>query len=267
MGRLLHRGVHMAGKVVFVGAGPGDPELITVKGMKYLQQADVVIYAGSLVNPELLKYVKEGAEIYNSATMTTEEIVDILVKKASEGKLVVRLKSGDPAIYGALWEEMLPLQHLGIPYEVVPGVTAALAAAAAMEIELTVPKEVQTVVITRASARVEMRGDLKTAARFAREMGAVLAIYTGVHVIDKVVKELTEGGLPPETPVGVVYKASWPDEKIVVGTLADIAEKVKAERIVRDAVIIVGSSVKPREVPRSAVYNPAFSHSYRRARS
>jgi precorrin-4/cobalt-precorrin-4 C11-methyltransferase len=136
-----------------------------------------------------------------------------------------------------------------------------------MEIELTVPKEVQTVVITRASARVEMRGDLKTAARFAREMGAVLAIYTGVHVIDKVVKELTEGGLPPETPVGVVYKASWPDEKIVVGTLADIAEKVKAERIVRDAVIIVGSSVKPREVPRSAVYNPAFSHSYRRARS
>jgi len=138
----------MAGKVVFVGAGPGDPELITVKGMKYLQQADVVIYAGSLVNPELLKYVKEGAEIYNSATMTTEEIVDIMVKKASEGKLVVRLKSGDPAIYGALWEELLPLQHLGIPYEVVPGVTAALAAAAAMEIELTVPKEVQTVVIT-----------------------------------------------------------------------------------------------------------------------
>jgi precorrin-4/cobalt-precorrin-4 C11-methyltransferase len=163
--------------------------------------------------------------------------------------------------------DLQTLQQLGIPYDVVPGVTAALAAAAAIEIELTVPRKAQTVVITRASAREDMRGDLKTAARFAQEMGAVLAIHTGVHVIDKVVKELTEDAPPPETLVGAVYKASWPDEKIVVGTLADIAEKVKAEGIVRDAVIIVGGSVKPREVPRSAVYNPAFSHSYRRAKS
>ncbi|MCC6020206.1 MAG: precorrin-4 C(11)-methyltransferase [Thermoproteaceae archaeon] len=255
------------GKVVFVGAGPGDPELITVRGMKYLQQADVIIYAGSLVSPDILKYAKPEVEIYNSATMTTEEIVDIMVRKAIEGKLVVRLKSGDPSIYGALWEEVMPLQRLGIPFEIVPGVTAALAAAASMKIELTVPKVVQTVVITRASARVEMRGDLRTAARFAREMGAVLAIYTGVHVIDKVVRELTEGGLPPETPVAVVYKASWPDEKIVAGTLADIAERVKAEGITRDSVIIVGESVRPAEVPRSAVYDPARGHSYRKART
>ncbi len=256
----------MAGKVVFVGAGPGDPELITVKGLRYLQQADVVIYPGSLVPSDILKYVKEGAEVYNSAVMTTEEIVDIMVKRAAEGKLVVRLKSGDPAIYGALWEEMLPLKQLGIPFEIVPGVTAALAAAATLGIELTIPKEVQTVVITRASVRVKMRGDLKTAAKFAREMGAVLAIYTGVHVIDKVVEELLQGGLSPDTPVAVVHKATWQDEKIVMGSLADIAERVKAEKIVKDAVILVGDSVKPREIPRSSVYDPRHSHSYRKAR-
>ncbi|ACB39252.1 precorrin-4 C(11)-methyltransferase [Pyrobaculum neutrophilum] len=256
----------MAGKVVFVGAGPGDPELITVKGMKYLQQADVVVYAGSLVNPELLKYARRDAEVYNSASMTTEEIVDILVRKALEGKLVVRLKSGDSGIYGALWEEVLPLQAAGVPYEVVPGITAALAAAAVMGIELTIPKNVQTVVLTRASARVEMRGSLEQVARFMREQGAVAVIYTGVHVIDKVVRELAAGGLPLDTPAAVVYRATWDDQKIVRGTLADIAEKVKRERIARDSVIIVGEPVAPREIPRSSVYHPAHGHSYRPAR-
>ncbi|CCC81737.1 precorrin-4 C(11)-methyltransferase [Thermoproteus tenax] len=253
----------MAGKVVFVGAGPGDPELITVKGMRYLQQADVVVYAGSLVNPELLKYAKPNAKIYDSASLTTEEIVDILVREASQGKLVVRLKSGDGGVYGALWEEILPLQALGIEFEIVPGITAALAAAAVMNIELTVPKLIQTVVITRASARVEMRGSLKEAAKFAATNGAVLAIYTGVHVIDKVVKELVDGGLPPDTPAAVVYKATWPDQKVVRGTLSDIARKVREERITRDAVILVGESVAPREVPRSSVYDPRHTHSYR----
>nr|KJR73015.1 MAG: precorrin-4 C11-methyltransferase [Thermoproteus sp. AZ2] len=254
------------GKVVFVGAGPGDPELITVKGMRYLQEADVIVYAGSLVNPELLKYAKAEAEVYDSSSMVAEEIVELMARKASEDKLVVRLKSGDSGIYGALLDELIPLRQLGIPIEVVPGVTAALAAAATMGIELTIPKLVQTVVITRAAARTEMRGDLRLAARFAIEQGATLAIYTGVHVIDKVVRELREGGLPPETPVAVVYKATWPDEKIVVGTLGDIAEKVKKERITRDAVIIVGDVVAPREVPRSSVYNPSHAHSYRPAR-
>jgi len=248
---------------VFIGAGPGDPELITVKGLKYLQAADVVVYAGSLVNPELLKYARPDAEVYNSASMTTEEIVSILVEKASKGLLVARLKSGDPSIYGALWEEIIPLQLLGIPYEVVPGVTAALAAASAMKIELTVPKRVQHVVITRASTRVPMRGSLVDVAEFMRKTGAVAVIYTGVHVIDKVVHELLQGGLGTDTPVAVVYKATWPDQKIVTGTLGDIAEKVKRERIVRDSIIIVGEPVSPPELPRSSVYDPSHSHSYR----
>ncbi len=256
----------MAGKVVFVGAGPGDPELITLKGYKYLREADVVVYADSLVNSEILRFVKPGAEVYDSSILTTEEIVEILARKAAEGKLVVRLKSGDSGIYGALWEEMLPLLQMGIEVEVVPGVTAALAAAAVMGIELTIPKKVQTVVLTRASARVEMPGDLKIVARFMKEMGAVAVVYTGVHVIEKVVKELLEGGLPPETPVAVVYKATWPDQKIIRGTLADIAQKVRQERVTKDAVIIVGDSVAPREIPRSSVYDPTHAHSYRPAR-
>ncbi|MCX8136673.1 precorrin-4 C(11)-methyltransferase [Pyrobaculum aerophilum] len=253
----------MAGKGVFIGAGPGDPELLTVKAVKYLSQAEVVVYAGSLVNAEVLKYARQDAEVYNSASMVTEEIVKLMIQKAREGKLVARLKSGDPSIYGALWEEIIPLQLAGIEYEIVPGVTAALAAAAQLRIELTVPKRVQHVVITRASHRVPMRGSLKDVADFILKTGAVAVIYTGVHVIDKVVKELEEGGLSPGTPVAVVYKATWPDQKIIQGTLRDIAEKVKAERIVRDAVIIVGESVQPPEIPRSAVYNPDHAHSYR----
>ncbi len=207
----------MVGKVIFVGAGgPATPELITVKGMKYLQQADVIIYAGSLVNPEILKWARPNAEIHNSASMTLEEIVDIMVRRAREDKLVVRLKSGDASIYGALLEEVIALREAGIPYEVVPGVTAALAAAAVLGIELTLPKVAQTVIITRASARVPMRGSIRDFAG-ALLIGATMAIYTGVHLIDKVVKELREAGVPDDTPVTVVYKATWPDQMIIRG--------------------------------------------------
>ncbi|ADN51281.1 precorrin-4 C(11)-methyltransferase [Vulcanisaeta distributa] len=255
----------MVGKVVFVGAGPGDPELITVKGMKYLQQADVVIYAGSLVNPEVLRWARPGAEIHNSASMTLEEIVDIMITRAREGKLVVRLKSGDASIYGALLEEIIALREAGIPYEVVPGVTAALAAAAVLGIELTLPKVAQTLIITRASARVPMQGSIKDFAK-AMLIGATMAIYTGVHLIDKVVKELREAGVPDDTPVAVVYKATWPDQVIIRGTLSDIAEKVKRARITKDSVIIVGKAADPSilDTPvRSSVYDPRHTHSFR----
>ncbi|WP_054844049.1 precorrin-4 C(11)-methyltransferase [Vulcanisaeta souniana] len=257
----------MVGKVVFVGgAGSGDPELITVKGMKYLQQADVVIYAGSLVNPDVLRWARPGAEIHNSASMTLEEIVDIMVTRAREGKLVVRLKSGDASIYGALLEEIIALREAGIPYEVVPGgVTAALAAAAVLGIELTLPKVAQTLIITRASARVTMQGSIKDFAK-AMLIGATMAIYTGVHLIDKVVKELREAGVPDDTPVAVVYKATWPDQVIIRGTLSDIAEKVKRARITKDSVIIVGKAADPSilDTPvRSSVYDPRHTHSFR----
>lgn len=257
----------MVGKVIFVGAGgPGDPELITVKGMKYLQQADVIIYAGSLVNPEILKWARPNAEIHNSASMTLEEIVDIMVRRAREDKLVVRLKSGDASIYGALLEEVIALREAGIPYEVVPGVTAALAAAAVLGIELTLPKVAQTVIITRASARVPMRGSIRDFAG-ALLIGATMAIYTGVHLIDKVVKELREAGVPDDTPVTVVYKATWPDQMIIRGgTLSDIAEKVKRAKITKDSVIIVGKAADPSilDTPvRSSVYDPRHTHSFR----
>lgn len=242
--------------------------MITVKGMRYLGEADVVIYAGSLVNPEILRYAKPGAEIYNSASMTLEEIVNIMVSRASEGKFVVRLKSGDSGIYGALMEEIWALEEFGIPYEVVPGVTAALASAAVLGIELTLPKVSQTVIITRESARVPMPGSVRDFAPLIN-LGSTMAIYTGVHLIDKVVRHLREGGVPDDMPVSVVYKATWPDQVVVTGTLSDIAEKVKRARLVKDSVILVGRVVNPRalrELARSSVYDPAHSHSFRVAR-
>ncbi|GAB6943309.1 precorrin-4 C(11)-methyltransferase [Vulcanisaeta sp. JCM 14467] len=255
----------MLGKVVFVGAGPGDPELITVKGKKYIEMADVIIYAGSLVNPELLKWARGDAEIYNSASLTLEEIVDIMVRRAREGKLVVRLKSGDPSIYGALLEEMWALDVAGIPYEVVPGITAAVAAASVLPIELTVPKLAQTVIITRASLRVPMLGSIRDYAGFVK-LGATMVIYTGIHIIDRVVRELREGGLDDSTPVIVVYKATWPDQKVIRGNLGNIVSKVREAKIYKDSVIIVGLAADPDLVEntvRSSVYDPSHTHSYR----
>ena len=255
----------MAGKVVFVGAGPGDPELITVKGLKYLQAADVVVYAGSLVNPELLRFAKPGAELVDSSRLTFEEIVGVLVGKAREGKLVVRLKSGDSHIYGALQEELDAVRSAGVEVEDVPGVSAFQAAAAAIMRELTLPGVSQTIIIARADVRsgsVPPREQLRELASH----GATMAIYTAVHVIDRVVQELLEGGYQPDTPVVVVYKASWPDQKIVWGTLSDIAGKVRSERITRTAVILVGDVLTAREYLRSRVYDESFTHSFRRSR-
>ncbi|ACP44404.1 precorrin-4 C11-methyltransferase [Sulfolobus islandicus Y.G.57.14] len=255
----------MVGKVVFIGSGPGDPELITVKAKKYIETADVIVYAGSLVNPEILKWSRKDAEVYNSSSLTLNEIVEIMVKKASEGKLVVRLKSGDSSIYGALFEEMWALEAAGIPFEVVPGITAAIAAASVIPIELTVPKLSQTVIITRASLRVPMQGSIKDFAKMVK-IGATMVIYTGIHIIDRVVNELKEGGLTDDTPVIVVYRATWPEQRIIKGTLADIVSKVREAKIYRDSVIIVGLASDPQQIKnmvRSSVYDPKHNHSYR----
>ncbi|GAB6947675.1 precorrin-4 C(11)-methyltransferase [Vulcanisaeta sp. JCM 16161] len=254
------------GKVVFIGAGPGDPELITVKAMNYIKAADTILYAGSLVNTEVIsRWARPDAEVINTANLVLEDIAKIMIDRARSGKLVVRLKSGDPSIYGALLEEMWALEDAGIPFEVVPGITAALAAAAVLNIELTLPKLVQTVIITRESARVPMEGSIRDYAPFVMR-GAVLVIYTAVHLIDKVVKEFREAGVPSDTPVVVVYRTTWPDQKVVRGTLADIAEKVKRERILKDSVIIIGKSVEPyryKDLIRSSVYDPSHTHSFR----
>jgi precorrin-4/cobalt-precorrin-4 C11-methyltransferase len=258
----------VTGKVIFVGAGPGDPELVTVKGKNSIEDADVVLYAGSLVNPSLLRWARRDAEVVDTSSLTQEEISALMIARAKEGKTVVRIKSGDFSIYGALMEEIWALQDAGVQYELVPGITAALGAASALGVELTLPKVSQTVIITRASAAVPMEGSLKDFAPLVNR-GASMAIYTGVHVVDKVVRELKEGGLEDHTPVAVVYKATWPDQVKFRCTLGELASEVKRRKITKDSVILVGKIVEPEKYKgvRSSVYDPSHAHTYRPKRA
>jgi len=246
--------------VYIIGAGPGDPELITVKGQKLLRQADVVIYAGSLVNPALLEETKAGAAIYNSATMTLDEVIAVMVAAVGEAKLVVRLHTGDPAIYGAIQEQMDRLKQQNIAFTVIPGVSSFLATAAALQQEYTLPGVAQTVIITRLEGRTPVPDKEKLAALAAHE--ATMCIFLSVHMLDSVVAELIAGGYAPETPVAIVQKASWPDQKILRGRLTTIAEIVLQEKIDRTAMIVVGK-VLDSDYDLSCLYSPNFAHMYR----
>lgn len=252
----------MPGKVYIVGAGPGDPKLITLKGKEILERADVVIYTGSLLNPEILKYVRKDAELYDSAKMCMEEIVQKIVDAARKGKSVVRLHDGDPSIYGAVKELMDALEGHGIEYEVVPGVSSLQAAAACLKRELTLPGVSQTVIITRPGGRTPVT-EADTLEKLAAH-GATMAIFLGVQQIETIVKRLRAGGYREDTPVAVVYKASWPQQKIVKGTLSNIAEKVKVEGLKSTALILVGEAIEPRAYKRSKLYDAGFTHSFRR---
>lgn len=252
-------------KVFFVGAGPGDAELITVKGARLLREADVVVFAGSLVDRELVRAYAPNAEISDSAGMTLEETTSILANAVADGKRVVRLHTGDPSIYGAIQEQMAALDGLGIDYAVVPGVTSAFAAAAALRQELTLPEVSQTVIITRLAGKTPVP-ERERLAEIAR-IGATLVIYLSVAMIEKVVAELLQGAYTPETPAAVVARASWPDEQVVEGTLADIAETVREAGIGKQAVIIVGDVLRARREGLAAVsklYDKGFSHGYRK---
>lgn len=246
-------------QVYFVGAGPGDPELITVKGQRILKEADVIIYAGSLVNPELLEAAREGAEIHNSAHMCLEEVLQVIREAVSHDKKVVRLHTGDPAIYGAIQEQMDALKEFGIGFNVIPGVSSFLAAAAALEQEYTLPEVTQTVILTRLEGRtpVPEKEKLKELAKAQ----ATMCIFLSVHDIGKVTEELSTS-YPLDTPVAVVQKASWPDEKIIRGTLADIVEKVLAAQINKTAMIVVGHVFRGI-YEKSKLYDQAFTHGYR----
>jgi len=246
-------------KVYFVGAGPGDPELLTVKGQRLLTEADVIIYAGSLVNPALLKLAKPGCSIYNSASMTLEEVIAVTRDAMAAGRMVVRLHTGDPSIYGAIREQMDELDRLNIEYCVVPGVSSFLAAAAALKKEYTLPDVSQTVIITRGAGRTEVPE--KEQLRSLAAHRATMCIFLSVQMIDEVVRELLEG-YTPATPVAVVEKASWPEERVVSGTLADIAGKVADAGITKTAMIVVGD-VLDGDYARSRLYHPEFSHGYR----
>ena len=245
--------------VVFLGAGPGDPELITLKGRRLLNEADVVVYAGSLVNAALLDGIK--ATCHDSAALDLETIMDLLAQGYHRGQKVVRLHTGDPAIYGAIREQMQWLDAQTIPYAVVPGVSSAFASAAALKVELTVPEVTQTVIFTRQAGRtpVPERESLRNLAR----VQASMCIFLSVSMIATVVADLVEGGYPPSTPIAVVEKASWPDQQIVRGTLENIAETIKNSQIRKTAMIVVGPALAQESTIASKLYDAAFSHEYR----
>lgn len=256
------------GKVYFIGAGPGDPELITVKGQRILGEADVILYTDSLVSPDLMRWARPDAEIFGSAGLTLEEIMAVLVEGAREGKVVARVHTGDPSIYGAVLEQIVILNREGIPYEIVPGVSSVFGAAAALGAELTVPELAQTVILTRMEGRTPVPEFEKLKDLAAHR--TTLVLYLSVTMISKVVGELLAGGYAPDTPVAVVQRATWPDQRIVRGTLADIAEKTKAAGIRMHALILVGQVFDPTlpvsgERYRSRLYDKEFTHMYRRA--
>ncbi|MEW6682524.1 MAG: precorrin-4 C(11)-methyltransferase [Nitrospirota bacterium] len=247
--------------VHIVGAGPGDPELMTVKSVRLLKEADVVVYAGSLLSPEVLALLRPETERYDSAVMVLEDIVDVMVRAASSSRRVVRLASGDPGLFGALGEMARPLIDAGLEVEVVPGVSSFLAAAAALGRELTVPEVSQTVVLTRADGRTPMP-PTERLVELARHQ-ATLVLFLSANLAKQVQADLL-ATYPPDTPVAVVYRASWPDERIVTGALAGLEALIREARITKTALIFVGRFLTA-EGTRSRLYDATFSHGYRRA--
>jgi precorrin-4/cobalt-precorrin-4 C11-methyltransferase len=249
--------------VFFVGCGPGDPELITVKAKKLIQKADVVVYSGSLIPPAILKLCKKG-KLYDASGLVREEIFDVLYKNAKKDKLVVRLHDGDPSIYGAIKEQIDNLQEKGISSIVVPGVTAFLASAASLGTQLTLPGVTQTIIVTRAESRTKVpkREKIYELAKHK----ATLIFYLSVHLLTDIVKESIAGGYKKSTPVAVVYRASWKDQKIVKGTLGDIAKKVRDEKITKTAIVIISDVIDPETYEYSKLYDKKFSHGYRKSK-
>lgn len=248
--------------ISFVGAGPGNVDLITVKGRRLLKIADVVIYAGSLVSKEHLEFCKADCQQLSSSSMTLEEVIEVMDSSFKKGLKVVRLHTGDPTIYGAIREQMDILEDKKIPYEVVPGVSSFTAACASLKKEFTLPNVSQTVILTRIEGRtpVPPNEDLEKLASH----GASMAIFLSVQEIDRVVEKLVNGYGRDDIPVAIVYKASWDDEKIIQGSLADIEEKVKKEGINKMAQILVGNFIQG-EYDRSKLYDPKFTHEFRKA--
>ncbi len=256
----------MDGKVYFIGAGPGAPDLITVRGRDTIARADVVIYADSLVHPGVAAYARPGAEVHGSAKMALDDIMRLMIGAVRDGKTVARIHSGDPSIYGAMQEQIARLEQEAIFYEIVPGVSSVFAAAAALGVELTVPDVSQTVILTRRVGRTGVPESENLPSLAAH--GATLVLFLSVTMIERVVEELIDGGYSPNTPAAVVYRVTWEDELILRGALADIAGQVKQARLQLHALIIVGAALDPDlrtgVVHRSNLYNTAYSHRHRK---
>ena len=248
----------------FVGAGCGAADLITVRGKALLEQADVIIYAGSLVNPALLEYKKEGCRVYNSAKMTLEEVLAVMLDAEAVGLSTVRLHTGDPCLYGAIREQMDELDKRGVDYDYCPGVSAFSGAAAALKMEYTLPEVSQSVVITRMAGRTAVP-ERESVRSFAAH-GATMVLFLSAGLLQETQNELLAGGYGPDTPAAIVYKASWPDEKRCLCTVSTLADCAKENSISKTALIIVGDAVQQSGYARSRLYDPTFSTEYRPAK-
>lgn len=248
--------------VHFVGAGPGAPDLITLRGTELLKQADVIIYAGSLVNPALLELAREDCEIHNSAKMTLEQVIDVMKQAEAAGKNTVRLHTGDPCVYGAIREQMDALDELGIPYDDVPGVSSFCGAAAALRAEYTLPGVSQSVIITRLAGRTPVP-EAESLASMASH-GASMAVFLSSGMLGRVQEELLKGAYTEDTPAALVYKATWPEEKTVRCTVGTLAQAGEEHGISKTALVLVGNFLdSPYE--KSKLYDPTFTTEFREA--
>lgn len=248
----------------FVGAGCGAADLITVRGKKLLEEADVIIYAGSLVNPALLDYKKDGCRVYDSAKMTLEEVLAVMFDAEEQGSATVRLHTGDPCLYGAIREQMDELDKRGVAYDYCPGVSAFSGAAAALKMEYTLPEISQSVVITRMAGRTPVP-DRESVRSFAAH-GATMVLFLSAGLLEKTQAELLLGGYEEDTPAAIVYKASWPDEKKCLCTVGTLEQCARENGISKIALIIVGDAVKQSGYARSKLYDPTFTTEFRSAK-
>ena len=248
----------------FVGAGPGAVDLITVRGMGLIRNADVIIYAGSLVNPALLEYAQEGTEIHDSSRMTLEEVLDVMTRAESEGRRTVRLHTGDASVYGAIREQMDELDKRGIPYRTCPGVSAAFGAAASLNLEYTLPGVSQTLIITRMEGRTAVPENERI--ELLASHGSSMAIYLSAGMLKELARRLVAGGYAEDTPVAVVYKATWPDEKRIICTLKTMADEAEKAGVRKTAVVLVGNVIVNSGYERSKLYDPSFTTEFRQAK-
>lgn len=248
----------------FIGAGPGGEDLITVRGARLLGEADVIIYAGSLVNPALLKYKREGCVVHDSAGMTLEEVLSVMRETEAAGGDTVRLHTGDPALYGAIREQMDELDRLGLAYDVTPGVSAFSGAAAALQAEYTLPEVSQSVIITRMAGRTPVPEGEQL--RKLAAHGCTMVLFLSIGLLEQVEEELLAGGYAPDTPAAIVYKATWPEERVYRCTVATLAQTAREHHVTKTALITVGGFLGDR-YERSKLYDPGFTHGYREGKA
>lgn len=248
-------------KVYFVGCGPGDPDLITIKAKKIMQKADVVVYSGSLIPDKIIKICKK-AILYDASKLIREEISSVLNQHAQNNKLVIRLHDGDPAVYSTIKEQIDYLAKHNIASEIIPGVTSFLSAAAELGIQLTLPGITQTIILTRMESRTKVPENLSSLIKNS----ATFVFYLSIHLLSLIVKKFLDNGYDINTPAAVVYRASWDDQIIIIGTLNNIVQKTKEKKITRTAIIIIGYVIKPLYYEYSRLYDKKFTHGFRKSK-